>query len=570
MRTRSWYLIAFVVLVGSLLLNACGGPASTPAAAPTAVPPTAVPPTAVPTAVPPTEPPRPTAAPTEAPAATATTAAAAEAIEYKTVNLPGSFQAQLGCDGDWKADCAKTALIWDGMAKLWRGEFNLKAGDYEYKVAINNGWDINFGKEGKAGGDNLKLSLAKDAPVKFAYDPSTNLVDVKSEGIKTTPPAASKKGALVIWADKTRTLALKSLAEKFKAENGVDIVVEQLGFGDVRDVFIVAGPAGQGPDIIVGAHDWLGQLATSGLLAPIDLGDKKKDFAPSALAAFTYNGELYGVPNAVENVALLRNKDLVPDAPKTWDEVMAISKKLAANNKPGADTNVYGFVREEGNPYTFFPIQTAYGGYVFGKTSDGSWNPQDVGLDDAGSIAAVKWYAQMLKDGLQPKGMTGDTLNTWFDQGKVGMVTSGPWDLPRLAKSKINYEYSNIPSGTQAGQPFLGAQGFMLSAFSKEPLLAQVFLTEYVATNEAMKMFYDADPRPPAYLPTAKAIEDKNIKAFSEAGTNAVPMPAIPQMSAVWTAWGNALTLVAQGSDTPENAMKTGAQQVRDAIAKGN
>lgn len=556
MRTRSWYLIVFVVLLGSLLLNACSGLASTPAAAPTAVPPT--------------EPPEPAAAPAEASAATATTVTAAEAVEYKTVNLPGTFQAQLACDGDWKVDCAQTALTWDGMAKVWRGQFTIKQGDYEYKVAINNGWDINFGKEGKAGGDNLKLSLAKDAPVQFSFDPATNLVDVKSDGITTTPPTATKKGGLVIWADRTRTPALRSLADKFKAENGVDIVVEQLGFGDVRDVFIVASPAGQGPDIIVGAHDWLGQLATSGLLAPIDLGDKKQDFAPAALDAFTYGGELYGVPNAVENVALLRNKDLVPDAPKTWDEVMEISRKLAANNKSGSDANVYGFVREEGNPYTFFPIQTAYGGYVFGRTADGNWNPQDVGLDDAGSIAAVNWYAQMIAEGLQPEGVAGDTLNTWFDQGKVGMMISGPWDLPRLANAEINYEYSNIPSATQASQPFLGAQGFMLSAFSAEPLLAQVFLTEYVATNEAMKMFYDSDPRPPAYLPTAKATEDESIKAFAAAGTNAVPMPAIPQMNAVWTAWGNALTLVAQGSDTPENAMKTSAQQVRDAIAKGN
>lgn len=560
--SRTLYFVLILLIAASVLLAACGAP-STPAAAP-----------AAPTTAPATEAPKPTAVPpTEAPKATEApkpTEAASAAVEYTAVNLPGTFQAQLGCDGDWKADCAQTALTWDGMAKVWRGEFTIKQGDYEYKVAINNGWDINFGKEGKVGGDNLKLSLAKDAPVQFAFDPSTNLVDVKSDGIKTTPPAAAKKGALVIWADRTRTLALTSLAEKFKAENGVDIVVEQLGFGDVRDVFIVAGPAGQGPDIIVGAHDWLGQLATSGLLAPIDLGDKKQDFAPAALDAFTYNGELYGVPNAVENVALLRNKDLVPDAPKTWDEVAEISKKLAANNKPGSDANVYGFVREEGNPYTFFPIQTAFGGYVFGRTADGNWNPQDVGLDDAGSIAAVNWYAQIIADGLQPKGMAGDTLQTWFDQGKIGMVISGPWDLPRLANSKINYEYSNIPSATQAGQPFLGAQGFMLSAFSAEPLLAQVFLTEYVATDETMKMFYDADPRPPAYLPTAKAIEDKNIKAFSEAGTNAVPMPAIPQMSAVWTAWGNALTLVAQGSETPENAMKTGAQQVRDAIAKGN
>jgi arabinogalactan oligomer/maltooligosaccharide transport system substrate-binding protein len=148
------------------------------------------------------------------------------------------------------------------------------------------------------------------------------------------------------------------------------------------------------------------------------------------------------------------------------------------------------------------------------------------------------------------------------------MIIAGPWDLPRLRKSKINYEFSTIPSETQDGTPFLGAQGFMVSAFSNEPLLAQVFLNEYVATDEAMKMFYDADPRPPAYLPFAKTLTDPDIVALGEAGTNALPMPTIPQMGAVWSAWANALTLIAQGSDTPENAFKNAAQQIRDAIAK--
>ena len=559
MRTRPWNLIVFVMLVGSLLLNACGGPASTPAVAPTAEPPaaapTAIPPTAAPTDVPATAVPAPTTAP------------AAE-VEYTSVVLPGTFQQQLGCDGDWKADCEKTALTWDGMAKLWRGTFDIKKGDYEYKVAINNGWDINFGKDGKAGGDNLKLSLTKDAPVSFAFDPASKLMEVKSEGISTKPPAASIKGGLVIWADQTRVPALKELAAKFKAENGVEVVVEQLGFGDVRDVFTVAAPAGQGPDIIVGAHDWLGELAASGLLAPIDLGDKVKEFAPSSLEAFTFNGELYGVPNAIENVALLRNTDLVPSAPKTWAEVTEISRKLAANNKPGAETNKYGFLCSEGDSYHFFPIQTAFGGYIFGKNANGSWNPNDVGLDSPGSIAAAKWYAGMMAEGLQPKGMTGDTLIQWFEKGNVGMMITGPWSLDRLRKATVNYEFSSIPSEKQAGTPFLGAQGFMVSAFSAEPLLAQVFLTEFVATTETMKMFYDSDPRPPAYLPFAKTLTDPDIVALGEAGLNALPMPTIPQMSAVWTAWGNALTLVAQGGDTPENAFGSAAKQVREAIDK--
>ncbi len=547
MNPKFWRLALLLTLIGSLLLTACGAPTAAPATS---------------------EPPATAAAETETPAAAETEAAPVAAAEYSMVVLAGTFEAQLGCTADWTADCKEASLAYNEKTQSWSGTFNLKAGAYEYKVTANGGWDINFGKEGQAGGDNIVLNLAKDAPVTFVFVPATGVVTAESEGIDDTPPAASATGSLVIWADKTRVPTLKALAAEFKNGYGIDIVVEELAFGDVRDIFLVAGPAGQGPDIIVGPHDWLGELVNSGLLAPIDLGDKAADFSPSALEAFTYQGELYGMPNAVENVGLIRNVDMVPEAPTTWDEVMEISRELAADNGADEAANRYGFVREEGTPYAFFPIQTAFGGYIFGRNADKSWNPEDVGMDSKGSIAAADWYAQMVKDGLQPKAMTNDIMLSWFEQGKAAMFIGGPWDLPRLKKSGINYAISDIPAAEQPGQPFLGAQGFMVSAFSKEPLLAQVFLTEFVATTDTMKMFYDADPRPPAYLPLLDTLEDKDISAFGKAGVNAVPMPAIPEMSAVWEAWANALTLVAQGGDTPESAFKNAAQQIRDAISK--
>ncbi len=545
MKSKFWHLSILVLLLASLLLSACGSQ-------PTPV--TTAPPAATEAAA--TE----TVAPT--------TPAPATGDEYEMLVLAGTFEAQLGCSGDWMPDCAQAALTRDASSGLWTATFDLTAGAYEYKVTANGGWDINFGKDGAPGGDNLTFTLAQDAPVTFTFDPATKLVTLASEGLNDTPPAASAAGSLVIWADKTRVPALKALAASFKTEYSIDITVEELAFGDVRDVFLVAGPAGQGPDIIVGPHDWLGELVASGLIAPLELGDKMADFTPAALEAFTYQGELYGMPNAIENLAFFRNVDLAPEAPQTWDEVVAISRELTANNGADQDKNRYGFIREEGNPYYFFPIQTAFGGYVFGHNTDGTWNPQDVGMDNAGSLAAAQWYADLFTAGIQPKAMTGETAVSWFEQGKAAMIIEGPWNLPRIKKSGVRYAISNIPSGAQAGQPFLGAQGFMVSAFSKEPLLAQVFLAEFVATTETMQRFYDADPRPPAYLPLLETLEDPDIVAFSQAGANAVPMPAIPEMGAVWEAWNNALTLIAQGSDTPDSAFRNAAQQIRDAINK--
>jgi maltose/maltodextrin transport system substrate-binding protein/arabinogalactan oligomer/maltooligosaccharide transport system substrate-binding protein len=44
-------------------------------------------------------------------------------------------------------------------------------------------------------------------------------------------------------------------------------------------------------------------------------------------------------------------------------------------------------------------------------------------------------------------------------------------------------------------------------------------------------------------------------------------MPAIPEMSAVWTSWGNAMQLVSQQAEAPDAAFTTAAEQIRAAIA---
>jgi maltose-binding protein MalE/ABC-type xylose transport system substrate-binding protein len=374
---------------------------------------------------------------------------------------------------------------------------------------------------------------------------------------------------LRIWADDTREPALKSVEAAFEEEYGVDLVIELVGFGDIRGLITTAGPAGEGPDIIVGAHDWLGELVSSGILAPIDLGEKTADFAPAAIQAFSYDGELYGLPNATENLAMFINTDLVPECPATWTEVYDISAELGAANTGDVDTDQYGFVRMEGDPFHFFPIQTAFGGYIFGRDADGNYDPTDVGVGSEGSIAAAEWLETMVAEGLQPPAVDWETMHAFFETGKSAMTLTGPWALTRIQDSGVPYEICPIPDETTNGVPFLGAQGFMVSAFSEDPLLAQIFLTEFVATPEVMQAFYDVDPRTPAFLPVLNALDDANVQAFGIAGEDALPMPAIPEMASVWEAWGNAVVLIHQGGDTAVNAFTNAQEQILTAIAGG-
>ncbi len=379
----------------------------------------------------------------------------------------------------------------------------------------------------------------------------------------TVKPLASKEGTLTIWVDGGRVKMMESLGKKFTEKYNVPVAVQELGFGDVRDQLKIAGPAGEGPDIIIGAHDWLGELVTNGLLTPLDLGDKAKNLDPVAIKAFTYEGKLYGLPYNTEAIALYYNKDLVPEPPKTWDELKAIAKKLQDEKKVEQ-----GYVMQQGDPYHTYPLLTGFGGYIFGRDAQGNYNPKDLGLDSPGGLAYAKELDSLIKSGILRKDVNYELMMNLFKQGKSAMFITGPWALSDVRASKINYGIAKIPMMKQKPRPFVGVQGFMINAFGKNKLLAQTFLTEFVATDEAMQALYEAVPAAPAWLPLRDKVKDPDLVVFAESAADGDPMPAIPQMSAVWEAWGKAITLIFQQQQDPEQAMKDAAATIRQKIGQ--
>jgi|CZCA01.1.fsa_nt_gi maltose/maltodextrin transport system substrate-binding protein len=374
-----------------------------------------------------------------------------------------------------------------------------------------------------------------------------------------TCASASQEGKLVIWADGTRAPVLEELGKEFTAKYKVPVEVQELGFGDIRDQLGVAGPAGKGPDIIVGAHDWLGELVTNGLIEPIDLQAKQKDFIKVSIDAFTWGNTLYGVPYAVEAVGLFYHKKLVPTPPKTWDDLVAICKRLTDK-----DRKQYGFLLPIPDPYHTFPIMSAAGGYVFGDNKDGTLNPLDVGLNNAGAVRGLSLLDKLVEDGLMPGSMDYNTMMGLFKDGKAGMMITGPWALGDLRDAKVPYGFATIPKiDGKDPRPFVGVQGFMISSFSKNKMLSKAFLNEYVATTDTMLALFNKDPRPPAYGPAAKAVSsDPDVAATGASAAAGVPMPAIPEMSAVWTAWSDAIDLTLTQKLDPKTALDDATAQI--------
>jgi hypothetical protein len=142
---------------------------------------------------------------------------------------------------------------------------------------------------------------------------------------------------------------------------------------------------------------------------------------------------------------------------------------------------------------------------------------------------------------------------------------AGPWALDRIRASEVNYAVA--PFFPDESAPLMGVQGFLINPFSENVLLAQAFLTEFVATDAVMQELYVTGNRPSAFSSVLAMTDDEDLKAMGEAGANAVPMPNIPEMGSVWSAWNNGIALALTGDLTAEDSMTEAATQIRELIA---
>ena len=108
--------------------------------------------------------------------------------EPASVTIAGSLQSELGCSDDWQPGCAETHLGFDAGDGVWQQTFSLPAGSYEYKAALNDSWDENYGANATRNGANIPLSVPSDRAVKFYYDHRTHWVASNGNATIATAP----------------------------------------------------------------------------------------------------------------------------------------------------------------------------------------------------------------------------------------------------------------------------------------------------------------------------------------------------------------------------------------------
>ncbi len=313
-------------------------------------------------------------------------------------------------------------------------------------------------------------------------------------------------------------IALTKLLEQAKTDlPNIEINALQVPFNDIFNKYRTDVAAGGGPDMFIAPNDDLGNDARAGLIADItDLAAGKLGaYAPLSVEGMSVDGKLYGIPESLKAVAFWYNKDMLPAAPKTTDELKALMEG-------GTPISIsYGCYHHWG----FFG---AYGGKIF----DSNWKViADQGgvadamsyLNDLYQISKTNGWPKNDSDGLAP-----------FSEGKVAAITNGNWamgDYKKALGDKL--AVAPLPSGPGgAANPLLGVDGFYFnpnSANKEAALEVALYLT---GKNAQIVMMNEAGHVPAR---TDVEITDPLIQGLVEAFKTGYVRPQVPQLGLYWS-----------------------------------
>ncbi|MBJ2329917.1 maltose ABC transporter substrate-binding protein [Schaalia cardiffensis] len=385
----------------------------------------------------------------------------------------------------------------------------------------------------------------------------------KADGAQSAAGTKGELGTITVWADDTRYPQLLEFSKDFTEKTKIGLNVVQKPTADITQEFITQVPTGNGPDVIVTAHDGLGQLVENGVVGTVDLGSAKADLAPAAVQGVTYGGQTYGMPYAVESVALIRNNKLTQDTPATFDDMIASGKATGAERPFVVQAGENG----ELDPYHVYAFQTSFGAPVFMQEADGSYTDQ-LGLKGPEGAAFAEWLKAQGGAGILDLSVSADIAKQTFLDGKAPYIVTGPWNTDAFRKAGMDISVLPIPSaGGKEAQPFVGVQAFFPSAKTENGLLVSKFM-QYMGTKDVQQKMFDLGGRVPAMTSVAEGISDPDIKGFAEVSGKGVPMPAIPAMSAVWEFWGATEGNIVAGKEAPADGWTAMVSNIENTIKK--
>src|ERR1700732_3606445 len=368
-------------------------------------------------------------------------------------------------------------------------------------------------------------------------------------------------GELLIWMDNERGGALQPIVQKFETDLGLKVTIETPE--KITDSFPIAAQAGKGPDIVIWAHDKVGEWADAGLIAPVEVSnDFSKKFFPKAWKAVLHQKWYWGYPLALETVTLIYNKALLEGPPPSDLSQLAVISQNIKKNHPG----VIPILWDPRSAYYTWGILASGGGYVFGKNGT-DYDTKNVGIATPGAVSALARIVALIECGILPKSCSYSETEDFMGQGKLAMMISGPWAWSNLIQKGIDFGVSHVPGvDGKVGRPFVGVSVAYLNRSSPNQDLSKEFLERYLLTDEGLAAM---DSGKPIGIPALVSLYEKlaqnnphlrQLKASVDIGQI---MPNVPQMGRFFTSLSAALQLAADGRPSGAAALRQAEANIR-------
>lgn len=370
----------------------------------------------------------------------------------------------------------------------------------------------------------------------------------------TSMAFAFEEGSVTIWLGGGKADdALRAAAAAFTEDLGVEVKVEVVD-PDLTDKFQQAAATGDGPDIVLWAHDRFGEWAAGGLLAPVTPSAEVTDgILDSAWDAVSFSGKVWGYPVNVEAVGLVYNTDILDTPPASFEEIAGMAMP----------EGVQPILWDYNNTYFTMPLLMANGGYAFRKV-DGVYDGTDTGVNNEGAMIGGRVLRSLFDDGVMPEGVDYGVMDGAMAKGEVAMVINGPWSWGGYTDAGVNIAVAPIPSVN--GQPspaFLGVQALALNAASPNKDLAVELIENYILTDEGLATWNASSALGAlADISAGEAQTDPKVAATIANASIGVPMPSNPEMGAFWSAMQPALTNITTGQASVEDALNDAAARI--------
>lgn len=277
-------------------------------------------------------------------------------------------------------------------------------------------------------------------------------------------PTTNSQGKTVVtwlqwWKTEVGEKPLLDLEKAFEAKHpDIDLVIEDLPFGQVRDKIMTLHAGGNVPDVITTGSPWVAEFAAQGITTPLDdyYNKMPEDFRTSNDGPYwsTWKGKHYALGFITGNIALFYNKKLLSAAnvkvPTTWDEYREASLKLADPSKnkfaftgnmaaePPAtiNTEVWPFILQAGG-------QLVGDGKALFNTKEG--------------VEALEYYKALIKThkvatpGELSAGEKEKRAN--FSAENTAFMFDGPWGIAiqKTANPKLEFGVAPMPKGKTGG-----------------------------------------------------------------------------------------------------------------------